>query len=155
MIVFQKLQPAPLHGPGLVADLKGESDHILEALERAQLDDVLGRFGGNVHHFAGFEGVGDTLLGLLGGLLDLDDLEQAGQRDLAGAVTSDLFLDDDADCIPDFTDLLLGQTGLVRKFLEKLGFGERLLVWHVPTPCTGTSGGKTSLCPIIRPVCRL
>ena len=78
------------------------SDHLLQALERAHLDDVVGGLGLEHHLFAG-EGV-DTLACRTAGLVLLDDLHESGNREGTGATTTDLFLDETSHGLEDRCD---------------------------------------------------
>lgn len=108
-------------------DAKFASDEILESFEWSNLDDVGGRFGGNVHEFAGLEGIRDILLSFPSGLLDLGDLEQAGKSDGSAAVFADLFGHECGEAVVDGGDIGFGHAGILSEGGEELCLGKRLL----------------------------
>src|SRR5690606_38671959 len=133
-----------------------ESGHVLQRLEREDLDDLPRRLGLEDGLFLG-EGV-DALARLGRRLLDDLDLHQAGDGEEAGAAASDVLLDLLVERIEDRLDLLLGELRLLGDAGEQLGLGgglhssggggglfghEKAPWWWVQRPLLSARNAKT------------
>jgi len=99
--------------------------HILEALERANLDDIAGRFGLEHALFTG-EGVG-TLAGLPCWLaLDFDFAEARDGENLRG-VLFEVVLDHSGEAVKNFRDFFFAHAGVFGEVCKDIGLGTSFL----------------------------
>ena len=87
----------------------GRLDHVLEFLQRANLDGGRSWLGVSPLHFAGLRIANLTLWQCF--LLDPNDFCKIGNDEGANALLADCVGDFDLECFEDFSDLFLGQAG--------------------------------------------
>lgn len=87
----------------------GRLDHILEFLQRANLDGGRSWLGVSPLHFAGLRVANLSLWKSL--LLDPNDLCKIWDHEGTNAFLADCIGDFDLECVEDFSDLFLGQAG--------------------------------------------
>jgi hypothetical protein len=102
-----------------------KSDHRLEVLEGANLDDLAGRTRLDLHHLAGLEGIG--LHAALGRGLVLDHhFAEAGQRENAWTLLAEVLADQAGHRLDDAGDLLARETGVISDAADDLGLAAGL-----------------------------
>lgn len=87
----------------------GRLDHVLEFLQRANLDGGRSWFGVSPLHFVGLRVANLSLWQSL--LLDPNDFGKIGNHEGADAFLTNCVGDFDLECFEDFSDLFFGQAG--------------------------------------------
>jgi hypothetical protein len=111
----------PISRSALFKRRLGELHHVLELLQRADLDDVAGWLGLEHRLLAG-ERI-DAFAGWRGGLLLHDDLAQARNREGLGTLLAEGLGDFVVECVEDSAHVLLGQAGCLGNAGVDFGFG--------------------------------
>lgn len=99
----------------------GLGSHVLELLERADLNGSRGWFSLEHHFFLG-EWI-DSLAGFHRRLAHGGDLHQAGKDELADGILLQVAFNDVTEIVENCRDLLAGKFGVFRDLIEDLGLG--------------------------------
>lgn len=121
----KKAFPECREGHGRIEFKEESGGHVLEFLQRANLNSSAGRLCLEHLLFTG-EGV-DTLARLYGGLVNGDDLQQTGKNEFTAGAFLDVAFDNLRKAIDDGSHLLAAEFGFFSDLIEDLGFGVTLL----------------------------